>query len=212
VSHSVLVIDDAETLAASALRYLTKLCRRGGMGGTAPQIVLIGAPAMWPLLRQIEHRRLADRIGVRLRINRLTTSEARLYIERRLWVAGSETRKVLSPAAFAEIVARTEGIPGRINAALERVFAAGFEQGHARVTPQTVRSALGITRPPTIRTKASAGAPPIWLIAGSCLVVGLGAALYANSDSLPSASDLFARFGISLPTLFAPASTGGGKP
>lgn len=186
--HCVLAIDDAETLSAGALRYLTQLshhetCR--------PQIVFVGAPAVWPMLRQGEYRALTQQVGVRLRVSRLTTDEARDYIERRLWVAGSETRKVLSPAAVADLVVRTEGIPGRLNAALDRVFMAGFEHGHARVTPQTVRIALGVSRPATIRPSAPRRGPPVWLIAGTSLAIALGAALYANRDILPAPAAVF---------------------
>lgn len=181
-SHAVLAIDDADTLSVGALRYLTELCHRGISG---PQLVFVGAPPVWPLLRQGEFRPLTQRIGVRLRINRLTAEEVRGYIERRLWMAGSETRKVLVPSALAEIVVRSEGIPGRINAALDRVFIAGFEHGHSRITPLTVRAALGVTRPPTIRPAVPQSAPPIWLIAGASLAIGVVAALYANWSVLP---------------------------
>ena len=181
-SHGVLAIDDADTLSTGALRYLTQLCRQDRH---APQLVLVGAPAIWPLLRQGEFRHLTHRISVRLRLARLTAEEVRLYIERRLWIAGSDTRKVLTPSALTEILIRTEGIPGQINVALERVFAAGFEHGHPRVTPQTVRLALGLPRPPTYRPPAPRRAPPIWLIAGTTLAVGMGAALYSYRSVLP---------------------------
>jgi general secretion pathway protein A len=185
-THIVLAIDDADTLSVGSLRYLTKLVGRG------PQLVLVGAPAVWPLLRQGEFRPLTRRIGVRLRITRLTAEEVRSYIERRLWMAGSETRKVLTPSAMAELVVRTEGIPGRINAALDRVFVTGFEYGHQRITPQTLRVALGLPRPPTIRPSAPRKAPPIWLIAGTSLALGVGAALYANRTALPDPSSVLA--------------------
>ena len=189
-SRCVLAIDDAETLSAGALRYLTQLshhetCR--------PQIVFVGAPAVWPMLRQGEYRALTQQVGVRLRVTRLTTDEAREYIERRLWVAGSETRKVLSPAAVADILVRTEGIPGRLNAALDRVFVAGFEHGHARVTPQTVRIALGVSRPATIRPSAPRRGPPVWLIAGTSLAIAFGVTAYANRDILPNPAVMFSR-------------------
>ncbi|MBN8875226.1 MAG: AAA family ATPase [Rhodospirillales bacterium] len=187
-AHTVLAIDDADTLSLGALRYLAQLCRHEK--AKAPQLVLVGAPGIWPLLRQAEFRSLAARINVRLRLGRLSPEETRAYIERRLWMAGSETRKVLSPAAVTEVVARTEGIPGRINAALDRVFAAGFEHRHPRVTPQTVRAALGVPRPPTFRTPTASTPPPIWLIAGTILAVGLGSALYANRAALPEPSDV----------------------
>ncbi|OJW25329.1 MAG: hypothetical protein BGO51_01730 [Rhodospirillales bacterium 69-11] len=187
--HTVLAIDDADTLSLGALRYLSQLCRKDA-AGTAPQIVLVGAPGIWPLLRQAEFRALTSRVNVRLRVGRLSTEEARAYVERRLWMAGSETRRVLSPAALADVLVRTEGIPGRINAALDRVFAAGFEHRHPRVTPQTVRAALGVSRPPTFRPQTARKPPPIWLIAGTVLAVGLGSALYANRAALPSPNDM----------------------
>ncbi|MDR3536658.1 MAG: AAA family ATPase [Acetobacteraceae bacterium] len=196
-SHAVLAIDDADTLSVGALRYLTQLRRRGMSG---PQLVFVGAPPVWPLLRQGEFRPLTQRIGVRLRINRLTGEEVRAYIERRLWMAGSETRKVLAQSAVAEIVVRTEGIPGRINAALDRVFAVGFEHGHARITPLTVRAALGVTRPPTIRPAVPQSAPPIWLIAGASLALGVAAAIYANWAALPDTAQALAWFNASQPS------------
>jgi general secretion pathway protein A len=188
-SHRVVAIDDAETLSAGALRYLTQLCKHPAH---CPQFVFVGAPPVWPMLRQGEYRPLTQRVGVRLRITRLTGDEAREYIERRLWMAGSETRKVLSAGALADVVVRTEGIPGRINAALDRVFAAGFEHGHARVTPQTVRIALGVPRPTTLRASTPRRGPPIWLIAGASLAIGIAATLYANRDSLPDPSSALA--------------------
>jgi general secretion pathway protein A len=208
-AHTVLAIDDAETLSLGALRYLTQICRRGNIGGTVPQVVFVGTPSFWALLRQDEFRILLERASVRLRISRLTAVEARNYIERRLWMAGSETRKVLSPQALTEVVTRTEGIPGRINAALEKVFAAGFEQGHQRVTPQTVRSALGVSRPPTTRRPSSSAAPPIWLIAGTSLAVGLGALLYVNRDSLSDWGNLLGSLDQLLPTLPTTRHLGG---
>jgi general secretion pathway protein A len=203
-SHTVLAIDDAETLSRGALRYLTQICRRGNIGGTVPQLVFVGTPTFWPLLRQDEFRVLLERAAVRLRITRLTAVEARNYIERRLWMAGSETRKVLSPQALTEVVTRTEGIPGRINAALEKIFAAGFEQGHQRVTPQTVRAALGVSRPPTARRPSSGAAPPIWLIAGTSLAIGLGALLYVNRDSLSDVGSLLGSLDQLMPSLPSP--------
>jgi general secretion pathway protein A len=208
-AHTVLAIDDAETLSRGALRYLTQICRRGNIGGAVPQVVFVGAPSFWPLLRQDEFRVLLERASVRLRITRLTAVEARNYIERRLWMAGSETRKVLSPQALTEVVMRTEGIPGRINVALEKVFASGFEQGHPRVTPQTVRAALGVSRPPTVRRQSPGAAPPIWLIAGTSLAIGFGALIYANRETLSDYGSILASFDQLLPSLPTTRHIGG---
>jgi general secretion pathway protein A len=161
----VLAIDDAHLLAADALDWLTRVA---GRKGAMPQLLLVGRPEMIPLLQQKHYRPLSSRMAPPQHLGPLTPHEMRLYIERRLWLAGSSTRRLLTSAAVRSVLRRAGGSAGRIDALLEAALARGFLLGHASLTASTIRQAAAHL--PQADRQRPQGQVLIWLSIGILLV------------------------------------------
>jgi len=190
-SHTVIVVDDAHHLGPDALAFLTELSSQP----ERIRIVLVGRPALRSLVQSPDYRGLAERITNTLRLGPLTVAEAQQYIEKRLWIAGSSVRRLISPAAMRDVVRRGGGVPGEINVILEQILNAGFLRGDPLLTPRTIQAALGA--PPRARRRADAAESHlgryVTAVAGLVLLTGVGAFVWSAMETRPAQPDPAAR-------------------
>jgi hypothetical protein len=120
-----------------------------------------------------------------VRLPPLTQPEMQAYVERRLWVAGGATRRLITPDALMLILQEARGLPGVVNRLMEAALTTGFIRGDAMINRKTVIAALG----PQQRSRPASPTLPAWVIPSVSLVifvVGLSAFLYrAFNDPLP---------------------------
>jgi type II secretory pathway predicted ATPase ExeA len=183
-SHIVLAVDDAHNLGPDALAFLAELSSKP----ERIRIVLVGRPALRPLVQSPDHPGLAERITNTLRLGPLTIAEAQQYIEKRLWIAGSSVRRLISPAAIRDVVRRGGGVPGEINLILEQILNAGFLRGDPLLTPRTIQAALGA--PPRARRRADPAESHfgryVTAAAGLVLLAGVGAFVWSAMETRPA--------------------------
>ena len=155
---AALVIDDAQHLQRRVFEQLRALSNLESEAGKLLQIVLIGEPALEPLLRKPEAFHLDDRVGCRIRLEPLSKAEIRQYVEHRLSAArGGETiprRPRFSASAIRMLASVSRGIARPLNALCDRALEIGYELQTRSVTRRIVlESARQLKLPVRITAK-----------------------------------------------------------
>ncbi|MBC7941541.1 MAG: AAA family ATPase, partial [Chitinophagaceae bacterium] len=101
--QSVLIIDEAQSLAADVLEQLRLLTNLETAERKLLQIVLIGQPELRELLARPELEQLAQRVIARYHLPALTAAQTAQYIQHRLAVAGPAARVPFDAPALARI-------------------------------------------------------------------------------------------------------------
>src|SRR6266705_5048115 len=96
---TVLVIDEAQNLAAATLEQIRLLSNFETTTSKLLQILLVGQPELTAKLDLPELRQLKQRVGLRCQIPPLTSQEAHEYIRHRLRVAGAHDMALFNEAA-----------------------------------------------------------------------------------------------------------------
>jgi general secretion pathway protein A len=148
----LLIIDEAQNLAADALEQVRLLSNLETNTTKLIQIILVGQPELDAILDQPSLRQLCQRISVRWRLAPLSTSETREYVRHRLRIAAGAPRDLFTELALREIHRRSQGIPRLINLLCDRALLAGYAAsakliGLGLVT-QTERELRGGARAP----------------------------------------------------------------
>ncbi len=181
--HTVLIIDEAQNLAADVLEQLRLLTNLETSERKLLQIVLIGQPELRELLARPELEQLAQRVIARYHLPALSAAETGQYIQHRLAVAGTAARMPFEARGLARIHELSGGVPRRINLLCDRALLGAYSQGQAQVTRETVdKAALEVFAP---RRRALTSAPrqgvAAWPratlalagLAGAAIVLGL---------------------------------------
>jgi hypothetical protein len=144
-----------------------------------------------------------------VRLPSLSQAELQAYVERRLWVAGGTTRRVITPDALALILQQARGLPGLVNRMMETALTTGFIRGDAMVNRKTVAAALG----PAQRSRSGSPVLPAWVVpslSSAIFALGLSVFLFRAFDA-PEAppgppSGVVANAAPRVPATSAPAS------
>jgi len=112
---TLLVIDEAQHLAPSALDLLETLANATPLAPTKFQVCLVGQPELRILLNAGQRSSFRELIGVDRHLGPLEPAEIRLYVEHRLHRTGWTGRPEFEDAAFSEIFIFTAGNPRRVN-------------------------------------------------------------------------------------------------
>lgn len=138
--RAVLIIDEAQNLAADVLEQLRLLTNLETSTRKLLQIILIGQPELQAMLRRSDLRQVAQRIVARYHLSHLARRETAAYVAHRLSVAGSLAplfpRKVL-----AMVHRHSGGVPRLINLICDRALLGTFAQGRFDVDAATLRKA-----------------------------------------------------------------------
>ena len=129
----LLIVDEAQNLPIETLEELRLLSNLETSTEKLLQILLFGQPELDALLDSNELRQLRQRIGVRWRLDPLTTPEARDYVRHRLRVAAGNEADLFTPSALRELRRRSRGVPRLMNLLADRALLAGYADGAERV-------------------------------------------------------------------------------
>jgi len=138
---SVLIIDEAQNLAADVLEQLRLLTNLETNERKLLQIVLIGQPELRDMLARPELEQLAQRVVARFHLGALSISETRQYIAHRLGVAGHTGSLPFDTKALQRIHQLARGVPRRINLLCARALLGTWATGQNQVNRKVVNKA-----------------------------------------------------------------------
>ncbi len=176
----LLVIDEAQNLEPDVLEQIRLISNLETEREKLIQILLFGQPELDEHLSRSNLRQLRQRITILWRLQPLSRSETRAYLEHRVRVAGGPAQPLFTPGAYRAIYRASRGVPRLINAVADRALLSAYSSGERRIDRRTVRGAvqeLPGARPP-IRGRAPRRRPwarPLALAAG--LACGIVAAV-----------------------------------
>lgn len=187
--NNVLVIDEAQNLAAEVLEQLRLLTNLETSERKLLQIILIGQPELRDMLARPELEQLAQRVIARYHLRALSEAESAQYVRHRLEVCGLQRPLPFDRGALRKVHAATGGVPRRINLLCDRALLGAYANGQGQVTRRIVGQAAQEVFPRRARV------PAAWTRAAIAGVVGLaaGAGLLAavtraNEPRLPPIS------------------------
>jgi general secretion pathway protein A len=139
--NAVLIIDEAQNLAAPLLEQIRMLSNLETERGKLLQIVLVGQPELRQQLARPELRQLNQRIALRYHLQPFNQQETADYINHRLVVAGSHGNVKFSRRALSSIYRLADGIPRQINLLCDRAMLAAYVHGSNLIGHAHVRQA-----------------------------------------------------------------------
>ena len=138
--HTVLIIDEAQNLAADVLEMMRLLTNLETNQRKLLQIILLGQPELAEMLERPELRQLAQRIVARYHLGPLSKAEVAAYVQHRLGVSG--VQRQLFPATLMGYLYRLSGgVPRLINVLCDRALLGAYTQGKERVDRKTLMQA-----------------------------------------------------------------------
>jgi general secretion pathway protein A len=188
-ARAVIAIDDAHQLQRRVLRQLRSLANLQTGGGKAPQILLVGQPALTELLQHAEVRQLGERVVRRCDLTPLSTDEVLPYLEHRLSAAvaaralASEglTGPPLEPygdraaihltihrGAVRQLASQSHGVPRTLNLLGDRSLDVAYERATHDIDRDVVKEAakrLGLRASMTPRLRAPSPTVAIAVVA-----------------------------------------------
>lgn len=137
---TVLIVDEAHLLSPEILEEVRLLSNLETTDDKLLQIVLVGQPELDEMLDSVELRQIKQRIAVRTQLIPLNAEETKLYIERRLQIAGADPDSVplFSTAAIGEVFLYSKGLPRLINTICENALIAAYAKRQPCVTPEII--------------------------------------------------------------------------
>jgi len=154
--HAVLIIDDAQALAATTtLAEVCGLLKLEYEERRLLSLVLTGAPSLEQALASDPS--LAHRVDVKVRLEPLDPTGAAAYLAHRIDVAGGNSA-ILESGAVAALHALGGGLPGRMNTLADNALFEAFLCGRTKMTRTDVERAhkdLGVAESPTAHPPAT---------------------------------------------------------
>ena len=141
--RTLLIVDEGQNLAISALEELRMLSNFQLGGYSLLQIFLLGQPEFRqtlfhsPTLEQLRQRVIATH-----HLDPMEPEEVEPYILHRLGKVGWTGNPSFSPDAFEEIFDYSEGVPRKLNVLVSRLLLYGAVEQMNRITAQNVRSVV----------------------------------------------------------------------
>lgn len=141
--RTLLIVDEGQNLAISALEELRMLSNFQLGGHSLLQIFLLGQPEFRqtlfhsPTLEQLRQRVIATH-----HLDPMEPEEVEPYILHRLGKVGWTGNPSFSPDAFEEIFDYSEGVPRKLNVLVSRLLLYGAVEQMHRITAQNVRSVV----------------------------------------------------------------------
>ncbi|MGK2911947.1 MAG: XrtA/PEP-CTERM system-associated ATPase [Sphingobium sp.] len=123
--RSLLIVDEAQNLAVSAVEELRMLSNFQLGGQALLQIFLLGQPEFRDLLKSPQLEQLRQRVIATHHLEPMLASEVEPYIRHRLGLVGWSGNPQFTPDAFAAIYAATNGVPRRVNVIASRLLLLG---------------------------------------------------------------------------------------
>ncbi len=138
--QTLLVIDEAQHLAADVLEQLRLLTNLETDSRKLLKVLLVGQPELQQHLQTTQLRQLAQRITGRYHLLPLNTEETGKYIAFRLEMAGGE-QMLFSNRSVKLIAQYSHGIPRLINLVCDKSLQLSFHNGDQAPSNETVSQA-----------------------------------------------------------------------
>ncbi len=185
--NNVLIIDEAQNLAAEVLEQLRLLTNLETSERKLLQIILIGQPELRTMLQRPELEQLAQRVIARFHLDALTQAETAQYIQHRLEVSGLKHALPFDRRALKRIHQLARGVPRRINLLCDRALLGAFAGGQAAVSRTIVDKAADEVFGPPANAASSASRWRRGLaLVGLSAVAGAGLVAMARLVTPPS--------------------------
>lgn len=138
----VLVIDEAQNLAAEVLEQIRLISNLETESDKLIQILLAGQPELNTMLARPELRQLAQRITVRYHLLPMDFEDSCTYVRHRLQVAGAGAWINFSAAAMKRIFKFAKGSPRLINKACDRALLVGYTEDTGEISAAIADNAI----------------------------------------------------------------------
>jgi type II secretory pathway predicted ATPase ExeA len=137
----VLVLDEAQNYAVSALEEIRMLLGLNLAEQPAFALILVGDPYLLSTLRLRSHRALYSRIAAHAQLEKLSRTEIEAYLNHQLRLAGIEA-DCFEPAAIELLTAASEGIPRAINLIARAAWIEASKENSFRISATHLQSGL----------------------------------------------------------------------
>ncbi|HZG07641.1 MAG TPA: AAA family ATPase [Allosphingosinicella sp.] len=159
--RSLLIVDEAQSLATSALEELRMLSNFTRQGRSLLQIFLLGQPEFRDRLAVGEGlEQLRQRVIASHHLGAMEPSEVEPYLVHRLAVAGWQGRPIFEADAFAGIHRHTGGLPRKVNQLANRVLLYGAIESLERIGAADVEAVAADMRADRPQAAAAPAAAP----------------------------------------------------
>src|SRR5262245_17070172 len=140
---SILIIDEAQTLAPEMLEEVRLLSNLETPTSKLVQIILVGQPELVDLLGRPELRQLRQRIVLRHHLRPFDEQETDAYIDERLALAGYTGKGIFQRSARREIHAVTQGVPRVVNVVCDGALLLGYSRQLPQIDAHAIREVAG---------------------------------------------------------------------
>lgn len=142
----VLIIDEAQNLGVDQLEELRMLSNINSDADQLLQIILVGQPELRGVLQRDDMRQFAQRITSDFHLDTLQADEVKLYVDRRLEVAGAKWE--IFPEETCRMVRHiSRGVPRLINVVCDLALVYGYSGERKVIDPATLRELMeGVER------------------------------------------------------------------
>ena len=139
--RTVLIVDEAQNLAAATLEELRMLSNVNTHERELLQIVLSGQPELKELLSSPKMTQFAQRVSSDFHLTRLGRQDVIGYVEHRLEVAGAR-RQLFAHEACDLICFATQGTPRLINILCDTALLYGYSMDADLITTEIIQKVL----------------------------------------------------------------------
>lgn len=186
--HTVLIIDEAQNLAADVLEQMRLLTNLETNRRKLLQIILLGQPELAEMLARPELRQLAQRIVARYHLGPLAKAEIAAYVRHRLDVSGAK-QQLIPPALVGRLHRMSGGVPRVLNLLCDRALLGAYAQGKERVDRATLTQAAREVFGRPVKRRRNlfrALSASLTLIAGAALAVAFYQQERGATDAEPA--------------------------
>jgi general secretion pathway protein A len=142
-NHPILIIDEAQNLAADLLEEIRMLSNLESAHSKLLQIVLVGQPELRETLSGPGLLQLRQRISINCHLKALSRPEVPEYIVHRMAVAGNCDALEFPPDTLDMIFQYSRGIPRLINIMCDFLMLSAFAEEVRCVSPDMAREVIG---------------------------------------------------------------------
>ncbi|TVP80758.1 AAA family ATPase, partial [Thioalkalivibrio sp.] len=141
--RTLLIIDEAQDLASSALEELRLLTNLQHNGEPLLQIALLGQDSLREIVRVPAMEQVHQRLIAAWRLEALTPEETIGYVRHRLECAGWTGDPSLEPGVLPIVHAFSQGVPRRINLICSRLLLHGYIGRRHTLTAEDAETVTG---------------------------------------------------------------------
>lgn len=136
--RAVLIVDEAQNMAAETLEELRMLSNVNADKDQVLQVILVGQAGLRDTLRRPDLEQFAQRIAVDYHLEPLNQDETRTYIRHRVNIAGVDNLELFDDAACDAVYLHSQGVPRLINLLCDTALVYGFAEQKAMIDAQIV--------------------------------------------------------------------------